>query len=56
MMELFVLTEMTKNYKPWEGKSLAHLRLLNLKSAILNESPDEEDDGAANEAKKKGDG
>lgn len=41
-----------KNYELWETKFLAHLRLLSLKKTILSEPPDEDGDGAEEDAKK----
>lgn len=41
-----------KNYELWETKFLAHLRLLDLKSTILSEAPDEDAQGAEEDASK----
>lgn len=42
-----------RNYELWETKCLAHLRLLNLKSTILGDAPDEDGEDAEDDAKRK---
>ncbi|XP_028310197.1 uncharacterized protein LOC114467885 [Gouania willdenowi] len=41
-----------KNYELWETKFLAHLRLLSLKSTIINEAPSDDEEGAEADAEK----